>query len=114
MLRREFSGSVNSTLLASNISNSSTSITLTSGSSFPTGSMNPFVVILSRGDNNEEKVLISSRSGDVLLVDSRGYDGTVANSHITGAVVDHVLDATTIQDMNTTVYDTAILAWMEI
>ena len=103
MLRREFSGAVVATTLAANITNASSTITVTDGSTFPDGSSgNPFVIIIGRGANNEEKVLISSRTTNTLTVSQRGYDGTVANSHTTGASIDHVLDATTIQDMNKT------------
>lgn len=114
MERREFAGSVLSTLLSSPVSNTATSFSVISGSSFPTGANNPFAIIMSRGEDEEEKMLISSRSGDTLTISVRGYDGTTAQNHLSGAVVDHVLDANSIQNMNTYTYDTAILQWMEI
>ena len=40
-----------------------------------------FVVQLSRGQSDEEKVLISSRSGTTFTVETRGYDDTTAASH---------------------------------
>jgi hypothetical protein len=114
MERREFAGSVLSTTLSANVANSASSISVGSGSSFPTGANNPFAIVVSRGDAAEEKMLVSSRSGETLTISVRGYDGTTAQNHLTGAVVDHVLDANTIQSMNTYTYDTAILQWMEI
>lgn len=114
MQRREFAGAVLSTTLPSNVANSATSITIGSGSSFPTGANNPFAIIVSRGEAAEEKMLVSSRSGDVLTISVRGYDGTTAQNHLAGAVVDHVLDSNTIQNMNTYTYDTAVLQWMGI
>lgn len=111
MLRREFSGSVVRTTLSANISNSAMSIPVTDGSTFP-GGVNPFVIVFNRGLPIEEKVLISSRSGNTLSVSSRAYDGTGANAHVSGSFVDHVLDATTLQDMNTTTYDNEILIAM--
>lgn len=115
MARRTFSGTVISTTLASNISKSATSITLVDGSTFPTGSVDkPFVVVVGRGNLNEEKILISSRSGNDLTVAQRGYDGTVGDPHTAGAIVDHVLDATTIQSMNDIIYDNEIMIWMEV
>lgn len=116
MLRREFSGNVVNTTLSANItSNSSNTFTVVDGSTFPAGSSgNPFVVVVSRGNTNEEKMLIESRTGNTLNVLSRGYDGTIANTHTVGAAVDHVLDATTIQDMNTTTYDNEINIWMAV
>lgn len=114
MLRREFSGSVVATTLSANVSNVATTVSLTDGSTFPTGSSgNPFVIVVSRGTVNEEKILISSRSTNTLNVLERGYDGTSAKTHTAPSSVDHVLDALTIQDMNTTTYDNEIMIWME-
>lgn len=114
MQRREFLGNVVSTTLSANISNSDTSISLVDGTSFPSGSTSPFVIIIDRATVNEEKILISSRSANTLTVASRGYDGIAAVSHSTGATVDHVLDATSLQDMNTTTYDNKILLWIGV
>ena len=72
------------------------------------------MVVLDRGNPSEEKILISSRTSNTLTVSERGYDGTVANAHISGSFVDHVLDAAVIQDMNTTTYDNEVLVWMGV
>lgn len=48
MLRREFRGSVISTTLSGGISDTDLSIALTDGSTFPTGSSNPFVIVIDR------------------------------------------------------------------
>lgn len=112
MERREFTGATISEALTANISNSDSSFSVTSGVSFPSGSTNPFVVSIGRGTVNEEKILISSRSGNTFTVSSRGYDGTTAVAHTAGEYVDHVLDATAIQSMNKYSYDTVILTWM--
>ena len=113
MLRREFSGAVLRTTLSANISNSSSSISVVDGSTYPSGN-NPFVIVIDRGNSSEEKVLIASRASNTLTVAERGYDGTAANAHVSGAYVDHVLDAAVIQDMNTTTYDNEILVWMGV
>ena len=113
MLRREFSGGVLRTTLSANISNSDTSITVVDGSTFPSGN-NPFVIVVDRGNLSEEKILISSRSANIFTVASRGYDGSSASVHNTSAFVDHVLDATVIQDMNQTTYDNEVLVWMGV
>lgn len=112
-MRREFSGAVLQTALASSLSNSAVSFTVTDGSTYPSGN-NPFVVVIDRGVNTEEKILILSKSTNVFTVSERGYDGTTAVAHISGAFVDHVLDALTIQDMNTTTYDNEVLVWMGV
>lgn len=113
MLRQEFSGSVLRTTLSANISNSASSFSVTDGSTFPTGT-HPFVIVIDRGNSAEEKVLISSRAGNTFTVSNRGYDGSTANTHTSGAYVDHVLDATVIQDMNQTTYDNEVLVWMGV
>ncbi len=112
MLRREFSGAVLRTTIAANISNSASSISVVDGSTYPSGT-NPFVIVIDRGLGTEEKVLISSRSTNTFIVDTRGYDGSPAVAHSGGAFVDHVLDAAVIQDMNNTTYDNQVLMWME-
>lgn len=114
MERREFLGSVEETTLNGSITNSDTSILLTDGSTFPTGSVGSFVIVIDRGKPVEEKILCSARSTNTLTVSERGYDGTTASSHVSGADVDHVLDATTVQDMNTTVYDNHVFTWMGV
>jgi len=114
MLRREFSGSVLRTNLSSSISNTATSISVTDGSTYPTGENHPFVIVIDRGLSTEEKVLISSRSTNTFTVDTRGYDGSLAVAHSGGSFVDHVLDAAVIQDMNVTTYDNEVLMWMGV
>jgi len=114
MERREILGNVVSTTLSSSISNTATTISVSDGSTFPDGSSgNSFVIVLDRGNLSEEKLLCSSRTSNTITVSQRGYDGTPAGSHSAGALVDHVLDATTIQDMNSTTYNNQILHWME-
>jgi len=113
MLRQEFSGGVLRTTLSANINNSVTSISVADASTFPSGA-NPFVIVIDRGSQSEEKVLISSRAGNTFTVANRGYDGSTANSHTSGSYVDHVLDATVIQDMNQTTYDNEVLVWMGV
>lgn len=114
MERREIIGSVISTTLSVPISNSTTSIGVVDGSTFPSGSVNKFVIVIDRGTVDEEKILCTSRSTNTFTVAQRGYDGTIALPHASGAVVDHVLDALAMQDMNTAVYDNELLRWIGI
>lgn len=116
MERRTFSGGVVSTQLTANIFVATSVINVTDGSTFPLGSDvgKPFVIVIDRSTADEEKVLISTRAGNQFIVAQRGYDGTTAQNHSAGAVVDHVLDATVMRDMNDTVYDTQVLNWMGI
>jgi hypothetical protein len=112
--RREISGAVIAQALTANISNSSTSFDVADGSSFPTGALNKFVVVIDRATLFEEKILISARSINTFTVEGRGYDGTTAVAHAAGSIVDHVLDANAVQSMNTTVFDGQILYWMGV
>jgi hypothetical protein len=111
VLRREFTGAALRVNLSSSISNSATTISLTDASTYPLGN-SPFVIVIDRGTADEEKVLILNRSANTLTVSERGYDGTVALAHTSGAFVDHVLDAAVIQNMNITTYDNQVLMWM--
>lgn len=54
-----------------------------------------FTVQLNRGLSDEEKVLVSSRSGTTFTVQTRGYDGTTAQSH-TNPTVNLILPATVV------------------
>lgn len=114
MLRREIRGNVISTTINVALTNVATSISVLDGTTFPNGATAPFVIVVDRGNASEEKILVASRAANTLTVASggRGYDGTPAVAHSNAATVDHVLDATTIQDMNTTVYDTELLTWV--
>lgn len=113
MERREILGSVVQTTLSSAINNSVLSFSVADGSTFPSGADNPFVLVLDRGQLNEEKILVSSRSSNTFTILERGYDGTPASPHLINADVDHVVDAISLQDVNKTAYDNEVLFWME-
>jgi hypothetical protein len=100
---KEYVGGAPPTTLSGDISNSTLSITVASGTGYPTGT-HPFV--LGIGDpltSGYEKVLCTARSGDTFTVDAsgRGYDDTTAQAHTSGVAVNHVLDAASIQEANT-------------
>jgi hypothetical protein len=112
--RRDIAGAVVAQPLSANISNISTSLDIADASTFPSGGVNPFVIVIGRGTSDEEKILISSKTSNTLNVSLRGYDGTVATDHTAGDIVDHVLDANSVQSMNTTIFDGQILHWMGV
>lgn len=99
MTRKAFDGGTVATTLSGSINASVTTLTVASGSTYPTGPV-PFVIAVSRNTANEEKMLVASRSGNVFSITTRGYDGTVASAHNDGATVEHVLDALTIDEAN--------------
>ncbi len=98
-IRKEFGGGAVRTQLNGAITAGTTTIAVLDGSTFPSGTY-PFVVVLDRGLATEEKVLLASRTGNNLTVSQRGYDGSASQSHASGAYVDHVLDAYTVEQSN--------------
>ena len=98
--RVEVLGGVAASTITPSITGASSSISGVDLSTFPTGAANPFVVVIDRGTASEEKILITSRSGNTLTVNTRGYDGTSAASHALGAAIEHCLDALTVDSAN--------------
>ena len=84
MGRREYQGAAAPTTITSNITNSSTSLTLTATTGWPTG---VFSLVIDPGLAGEEKMLATSRSGSTVTITTRGYDGTTATSHLAGAII---------------------------
>lgn len=105
--RKSYSGGAARTALNGAITSGATSIVVVSGTGYPTGGTNPFVITIDRGTAVEEKVLIQSRSGTTLTVaaSGRGYDGTTAVAHSDAAYVEHTLDADSVDDANAHVND---------
>lgn len=93
MSRRSYAGAAAPTTLASPITTTSTTATLTTAVGYPDGSLGPFALVLDRGTATEEKVLVASRSGTSLTFAQRGYDGTLAQNHSAGATVEHISTA---------------------
>lgn len=98
--RKEFGGNASATTLSGSITNVSSTVSVADGSTYPTGSSFPFVVVIDRGTASEEKVLMASRSSNTFTVTTRGYDGTTAASHASGATLEHCLDAVTLSESN--------------
>lgn len=99
-IRKEFLGGAPARTLASSITNVATSLTLSSGTSWPTGTPAKFVAVIDRGNANEEKVLITTRSGTSCTGVQRGYDGTTAAAHNAGATIEHCVDAYTLNQLS--------------
>jgi len=99
-VEKEYDGGAPATTLNGAISGASTTITLTSGSGLPDGTLGMFVLALDYGLVTEEKILVLSRSGVTLTVQLRGYDGSTAQAHADLAPVVHVLDAHSMQQAN--------------
>lgn len=107
LVRKEYQGGALQTTLNGGIDNAVTSCTLISGSTFPNGASYPFVLEFDRGTSSAEKVLCTTRSGNNVTGMTRGYDGTTAVLHNSGASVSHVLDATTLTHLWEHISDTS-------
>jgi len=98
--RKSFTGGAQATAITAPISGTPSSFTVTDGTTFPDGATGPFVVVLGRNTADEEKILISSRVTNQFNIQTRGYDNTSAVDHDLGEIVEHVLDASTIDQAN--------------
>jgi hypothetical protein len=98
-MRKEFDGGTVATKLNGSINNSTTSVTVADGSTYPSGPT-PFVISVGRGTPTEEKMLVASRSGNIFTITTRGYDGTTGQAHADQVTVEHVLDAITVDEVN--------------
>lgn len=99
-IRKEFAGGVPPAQLTALMSPASTSVSIDDATGWLTGTSFPFVIVIDSGAATEEKLLVANRVGLVLDVVERGYDGTVAQSHVIGSRVAHCLDAYTVDQVN--------------
>lgn len=111
-IRRQFKDGVTTTATVSSLTNAATSFSVGTGqgSTFPDGSVGPFIVTIDMNQAAEEKVLIQTRSGDTFTVatspnNGRGYNGTTAQAH-TNALVVHTIDAQDFDEANNTANQT--------
>lgn len=103
--QRSYPGAAPDTALAAGITATSLSITVTAGTgtNYPTGASGPFFLAIDYDNSKEEKVRVTSRSGDTFTVAStadRGVDGTTAVGHDSGAKVRACWTATDAQEAN--------------
>ena len=99
-MTRYYSATAVDNTISAGITNSATSVTL---STIPVGypaSGNPFVLALDYNTSSEELVLVTSYSGTVLTI-TRGFNSTSAQAHNAGATVRHVIVAQDLTDSQT-------------
>ena len=102
-IHKSFDGGAEKTALTSGFTVGAATLTVVNGTSFPDGSSGPFVVVVDRGLANEEKFLIDTTSGVnnvTFTIQQAGYDGTSPVNHSIGALVEHCLDAYTVEQAN--------------
>ena len=99
-MTRYYSATAVDNTIASSITSGATSITLSNSPVGYPNSGNPFVLALDYNTSSEELVLVTNYSGSVLTV-TRGFNGTTAQAHNTGATVRHVIVAQDLTDAQT-------------
>ena len=109
MTRREYKGAAQAAVLTAALGGSTADVQLLCSdlTNWPTGvGSRPFFVVVDRGTASEEKILCSSRTGNVLTVfdngitNGRAADGTAITAHSINAVVEHVFTATDADEAN--------------
>ena len=91
--KRYYSAIAQDTTLSSSVTSGSTSMVVGAVVGFPLTF--PYVLAIDYNAAAEELVLVTNASGTTLTI-TRGYNGTTAAAHTTGATIRHVLIA---QDM---------------
>jgi hypothetical protein len=109
--RREFAGgAVAATVtvgLAGATSAPGETFTISATTGWPTGAAGKFTVVVDRATASEEKILCTSRSGGVVTIDTRGYDGTTGVTHVPGsATVELCITAVDVDEANRAVAQT--------
>lgn len=112
MARRDYTGNAVPTTITAGINSSDLSIDIAASTGWPSGGANgKFFVTINRGESDEERVLISSRTGTTLTiaaVGDRGVDDTSAQSHTSGATIEHTYSAVDADEANQHKNDTAL------
>lgn len=96
MAIRNYTSAAPPTTLAAGISNVDATLAVASSSGFPTA---PFVAIIDRDNPGEEAVLVTNVAGPTWTV-TRGYDSTIAISHMAGVTVEHGVTAIEFREAN--------------
>lgn len=111
MARRDYAGNAVPTTLAGNINATDLTISIANATGWPSGgAAGKFYVTINRDGSTEERVLIESRTGTTLTVDStsdRGVDDTSAASHGTGETIEHTFSSADADEANRHINDVA-------
>ena len=108
-MRRSYEGAAAAAQLTTDLASSTAALTIfcTDLTNWPTGVGGyPFYIVINRGKVNEEKILCSSRTGNVLtvydvgLVNGRAADDTSIAAHTANSVVEHIFTATDADEAN--------------
>lgn len=107
--RQDYRGSAAALALTSDLNDTTSLNFAVTGdiSGWPSGaSGRNFAAVLDRGTAKEEKVLCATLASGTMVLASRGYDGTSAKTHSSGAAVEHFgISADKADDLDAHVYD---------
>lgn len=97
---KQFTGAAPLAKLTGGITGTPVNFTVDNATGFPTGAGGvPFVVCVDRNvAGSEEKILCSTEAGNTFNIQTRGFDGTSQVDHSSGATVEHVIDADSMND----------------
>ena len=103
--RKDYLGTRADTTLNGAINNSTTSITITSATGWPSVSNTGFYAVIDPDTASEEKVFVTARSGTGLTA-TRGVDGTTGVSHSSGATIRPCISGVDFDEANYMVAET--------
>lgn len=103
MVLRNYANGAPLLTLSTGVNTVAVTLTVASTSGYPAA---PFTIALERGTVNEEVVLCTGLTATTFTV-TRGWDGTTAKSHSTGAILEHTTTAADYLDANAHVYNTS-------
>lgn len=99
--RKQYVGNAAPTTLSVEIDADDLTVAIADGTNWPTGGANgKFVISIDRDTAFEEKLLCTSRASGNIVVFARGHDGTTQQVHHVGAIVEHVWDAESADQVN--------------
>lgn len=88
--RRAYRGGAKAGALVSPLTLSDITVSCDVLTDWPDGSDGEFAAVIGRGLPNEEKVLVDTRTGAILTLARRAYDGTAAATHSATETIEHV------------------------
>jgi hypothetical protein len=96
--RRVYAGGAAAQPTTTSMTTISASVGIADNAGWPTGG--PFAVVIDRGLSTEEKCLVSNQSSNTLNFATRGYDGSGAQAHSSGAIVELCITAVDLDEAN--------------
>lgn len=111
MGKRSYSGAAAALALSGGTlaSNGLTFTTTGTNTNWPDGSGGKFLLVIDRGTATEEKMLVTTRVTNTFTIAStadRGVDGTLAQSHLVPAAVEHCIGKMDVDEPNEHINDT--------